>query len=357
VHGPLTATVVGASGNEIETDKHGRVKVQFHWDRKGKKDQNSSCWVRVAQPWAGKGFGMWTVPRIGHEVVVNFIDGNPDRPLITGSVYNDVNMIAYELPKLATVSGWRSHSSKEGDDKMFNELRFEDEKAKEYVWLQAQRDFYRSVKENAFDMVLKNETVKVKLTRKEVVGENWFMFVGKDVMHEYGKDQHTKVAGDIFLTGAATYQMSITKDLSAKVGGDAGLAVTGKLHIKADGDLMAKAANVHIKGDTNVNIEGGSSVNVKGASSVVIEAGSSMTLKAGGSTIVLGASGVTIDGAMVKVNSGGSGGSASAATAASPAEPADAKNQEELTAAKETDYDKLFEDPIIKAGGGGGGAA
>jgi type VI secretion system secreted protein VgrG len=334
VHGPLTATVVGASGNEIETDKHGRVKVQFHWDRKGKKDQNSSCWVRVAQPWAGKGMGMWTVPRIGHEVVVNFIDGNPDRPLITGSVYNDVNMIAYELPKLATVSGWRSHSSKGGAADMYNELRFEDEKGKEYVWLQAQKDFYRSVKENAFDHVLKNETVKVKLTRKEVIGENWYVNVGKDVMHEFGKDLHTKVAADVFLTGGATYQMKIAKDLSADVGGDAGLAVKGKLQMKATGDMMCQGANVHIKGGSNVTIE----------------AGSTLTLKAGGSSIVLAGSGITIDGGTVAINGGGGGG---AATAASPTAPTEAKNQQDLTPAKETDYDKQFEDPIKPAGAAG----
>jgi type VI secretion system secreted protein VgrG len=342
IPGPLTATVVGASGNEIETDKHGRVKLQFHWDRKGKNDQDSSCWVRVAQPLAGKGFGFWAVPRIGHEVVVSFLGGDPDRPLITGSVHNDVNTIAYELPKLATVSGWRSHSSKEGTAEMFNELRFEDEKSKEYVWFQAQRDFYRSVKENAFDMVGKNETVKVKLTRKEVIGENWYMNVVKDVMHDFGKDLHVKVAADVFLTGGATYQVHIAKDMSAKVGGDVGLDTEGKLQIKATGDLLGKAANVMFKADSNIVLEAGPS--------------GSITLKAGSSSVVLGASGVTIDGSMVKVNSGGSGGSA---TAASPTAPTDAKNQEDLTSSKETDYDKLFEDPIIKAGGsgGGGGAA
>jgi len=339
IHGPLTATVVGASGNEIETDKHGRVKVQFHWDRKGKKDQDSSCWVRVAQPAAGKGFGFWTVPRVGQEVVVSFIGGNPDRPLVTGSVYNDVNTIAYELPKRATVSGWRTHSSKGGDDKMFNELRFDDEKTKEYVWLQAQKDFYRSVKENAFDMVLKNETVKVKLTRKEVIGENWYMNVGKDVMHEFGKDLHVKVAADIFFTGGATYQLQVAKDLSGKVGGDAGLIVEGKLQLKVTGDMVAEADNIKMKAKSDIVLEAGPS--------------GSITIKAGGSKVVLDSSGVAIVGTMVKINSGGGGGSAGSA---SPTKPTEAKNQEELTPGKETDYDKLFEDPTItaqdKPGGG-----
>ena len=147
IHGPQTAIVVGASGNEIETDKHGRIKVQFHWDRLGKKDENSSCWVRVAQPWAGKGFGMIALPRVGHEVVVSFLDGNPDRPLITGSVYNGENIPIYELPKLATVSGIKSRSSKGGSADTANELRFEDAKDKEYIWFQAQKDYFRLVKE------------------------------------------------------------------------------------------------------------------------------------------------------------------------------------------------------------------
>jgi len=258
---------------------------------------------------------------------------------VTGSVYNDVNTIAYELPKRATVSGWRTHSSKGGDDKMFNELRFDDEKTKEYVWLQAQKDFYRSVKENAFDMVLKNETVKVKLTRKEVIGENWYMNVGKDVMHEFGKDLHVKVAADIFFTGGATYQLQVAKDLSGKVGGDAGLIVEGKLQLKVTGDMVAEADNIKMKAKSDIVLEAGPS--------------GSITIKAGGSKVVLDSSGVAIVGTMVKINSGGGGGSAGSA---SPTKPTEAKNQEELTPGKETDYDKLFEDPTItaqdKPGGG-----
>ena len=309
VHGPQTAVVVGASGNEIETDKHGRVKVQFHWDRLGKKDEKSSCWVRVAQFSAGKGFGLWSVPRVGQEVVVSFLGGDPDRPIITGSVYNDQNVLAYELPKLATVSGWRTFSSKDGGADMYNELRFDDAKEKEYLWIQAQRDYYRNVKKNVFDMVGENETIKVKMTRKEVIGENAYLDVGKDVMHNIGKDLHTKVAGDVFLTGAATYQLKIQKEMSVEVGSDLGIATkSGK-------------------------------VQIKGGQDIVIESTSKITLSAGGSTIVIGPSGVTIDGAQVKVNCGGGGGSAS------PKSPTDAKTLEELT---KSEYDKQFEDPIPK---------
>ncbi|MBX3604144.1 MAG: type VI secretion system tip protein VgrG [Piscinibacter sp.] len=317
MYGPQTAVVVGASGNEIETDKHGRVKVQFHWDREGKKDQDSSCWLRVVQPWASQGYGMLMLPRVGDEVVVSFIGGDPDRPLITGSVYNDKNFVAYELPKQATVSGLRTRSSKSGTKDTANELRFDDLKDKEYVWLQAQKEYRRFVKDNAFDMVEKNETVKVKLTRKEVIGENWYLNVAQDVMHEVGKDLHVKVAGDIFFTGAATLQFGTTKEMSIKTDADFDVTAKGKVQVKANGNIVIEAGGP----------------------------GGQITLKAGSSSVVLGPAGVTIDGALVKVNCGGSAG------AASPKEPAEAKNQEDLTPGKASDYDKLFEDPIVTAGG------
>jgi type VI secretion system secreted protein VgrG len=241
IYGPQTATVVGASGNEIETDKHGRIKIQFHWDRKGTKDENSSCWVRVAQPWAGKGYGMFSLPRVGHEVVVQFLDGDPDYPLVTGSVYNNDNPSAWKLPDQATVSGLKTQSSKEGTAKLANELRFDDKKGSEYIWFHAEKDFHRLVENDAFDWIGHNESVKVVLTRKEVIGENWFMDITKDVMHNMGKDLHVKVAGDIFFTGGATYQLKLEKDYSAKLGGDFGVDVGGKTQLKSSGDIVLQS--------------------------------------------------------------------------------------------------------------------
>ena len=128
VQGPQTATVVGKDGEEIWTDKYGRVKVQFHWDRYGEVDENSSCWIRVSHPWAGKNWGAVAIPRIGQEVIVSFIEGDPDQPIITGRVYNDDNMPPYELPANATQSGVKTRSYKKGSPDNFNELRFEDKK-------------------------------------------------------------------------------------------------------------------------------------------------------------------------------------------------------------------------------------
>ncbi|MCA9218588.1 MAG: type VI secretion system tip protein VgrG, partial [Planctomycetales bacterium] len=148
IYGVQTAIVVGKKNEEIWTDKHGRIKVQFHWDRYGKKDQDSSCWVRVAQTWAGKGWGTQQIPRIGQEVLVEFIDGDPDRPLITGSVYNGDHAPPFTLPANATQSGIRSRSSAKGNAKTFNELRFEDKEGSEEIYFHAEKNFTRVVENN-----------------------------------------------------------------------------------------------------------------------------------------------------------------------------------------------------------------
>jgi len=316
ISGPQTAVVCGASGNEIETDKHGRVKVHFRWDRDGTKDENSSCWVRVAQPWAGIGYGMFTLPRVGDEVVVHFLDGDPDRPLVIGAVYNNVNMMAWKLPEQATVSGFKSRTSDGGDETTANELRFDDKKDSEYIWFHAERDFHRQVEHDAFDWVGNNESVKVTLTRKEAIGENWFVDVTEDVMHHIGKDLHVNVAGDIFYTGGATFQLKLTKDLNVKTDGDVSIEASGKITLKA--------------------------------ASIILEGSSAVTLKSGGSTVNLAGAGVDIVGSMVKVNSGGGG------AGASPGKVDEAKKEDSITPEKASDYDKTFDDPLPDSDGGTG---
>ncbi len=148
IPGPQTAVVVGPSAEEIFTDKYGRVKVQFPWDRQGKKDASSSCWVRVGSFWAGKQWGGIHIPRIGHEVIVVFEDGDPDRPLVVGSVYNADNMPPYTLPDNRTQSGVKSRSSLKGTEENFNELRFEDKKDSEEIYFHAEKDFNRVVENN-----------------------------------------------------------------------------------------------------------------------------------------------------------------------------------------------------------------
>jgi type VI secretion system secreted protein VgrG len=156
--GPQTAIVVGKKDEEIWTDKFGRVKVRFHWDRLSKSDEKSSCWIRVSQAWAGNAWGAIHIPRIGQEVVVSFLEGDPDQPIITGSVYNADQSPPYTLPDAQTQSGIKSQSTKGANSKNFNELRFEDKKDAELIYLHAERDFERIVENN--------DTLKVGFDKK-----------------------------------------------------------------------------------------------------------------------------------------------------------------------------------------------
>ena len=168
MRGPQTATVVGPSGEEIFTDEYARVKVQFHWDREGKKDENSSCFVRVSQTWAGSGWGFIQIPRIGQEVIVDFIEGDPDRPIITGRVYNAGEMPPYGLPGNATQSGWKSNSSKGGGG--YNELMFEDKAGSELVNFQAQKDHKLLVKNDRTKLVQHDQSDRIDHDAKHSVG-------------------------------------------------------------------------------------------------------------------------------------------------------------------------------------------
>ncbi len=145
VEGVQTAVVVGPPGEEIYTDKYGRVKVQFHWDRRGKKNEKSSCWIRVSEPWAGKNWGAIFLPRIGQEVIVDFLEGDPDRPIVTGRVYNAEQMPPYSLPDHQTRSGIKTRSTKGGGSSNYNEIRFEDKKGKEEIHIHAERNLRTTV--------------------------------------------------------------------------------------------------------------------------------------------------------------------------------------------------------------------
>jgi type VI secretion system secreted protein VgrG len=162
VHGLQSALVVGPKGSEIHTDQFGRVKVQFHWDREGKMDENSSCWIRVAQSWAGKGWGAVQTPRIGHEVIIAFMDGDPDRPVIVGSLYNGANQPPYPVPANATQSGVRSRSSTGGTADNYNEILFEDLKGSEQLSFRAAKDHLLTVKNDSTTSIGNNLTTDVK---------------------------------------------------------------------------------------------------------------------------------------------------------------------------------------------------
>lgn len=197
VQGPQTAIVVGPSGDEIYTDKYGRVKVQFHWDRYGKKNESSSCWIRPSHPWAGKNWGMVSIPRIGQEVIVDFLEGDPDRPIITGRVYNAEQMPPYALPANMTQTGILSRSSKSGTGANANELRFEDKKGAEQVYLHAEKnqdievenDETHWVGHDRRKTIDNDETTQVGHDRTETVGNNETITIGVDRTEQVGSNE------------------------------------------------------------------------------------------------------------------------------------------------------------------------
>ncbi|MER9136966.1 type VI secretion system tip protein VgrG [Mesorhizobium sp. M0830] len=207
MRGPQTATVVGPSGEEIFTDKYARVKVQFHWDRLGKKDQNSSCFVRVSQTWAGSGWGFIQIPRIGQEVIVDFIEGDPDLPIITGRVYNASQMPPYGLPGSATQSGWKSDSSKGGGG--YNELMFEDKAGSELVNFQAQKDHHLLIKHDRTKLVQHNQSDRIDHDAKHSVGHNLDEDVGNNKTVKVGVDQTTNIGSNDTETVGANRSLTV----------------------------------------------------------------------------------------------------------------------------------------------------
>ncbi|MGX8009536.1 type VI secretion system tip protein TssI/VgrG [Mesorhizobium sp. ORM8.1] len=207
MRGPQTATVVGPSGEEIFTDKYARVKVQFHWDRLGKKDQNSSCFVRVSQTWAGSGWGFIQIPRIGQEVIVDFIEGDPDLPIITGRVYNASEMPPYALPGNATQSGWKSNSSKGGGG--YNELMFEDKAGSELVNFQAQKDHHLLIKHDRNKTVQHDQSDRIDHDAKHSVGHNLDEDVGNNKTVKVGVNQTTNIGSNDTETVGANRSLTV----------------------------------------------------------------------------------------------------------------------------------------------------
>ena len=306
VAGPQTALVVGdGDAGDIVTDVHGRVKVQFHWDRLGKKKSDSSCWVRVSSPSAGNGFGMISLPRLGQEVVVDFLEGDPDQPIITGRVYNAVQKPPYELPANATVSTIKSRS-KQGAAADFNELRFEDKAGSEYVWLHAQKDRFDFVEETLKSQIGKEEHRTVKADRKEKVEGEYHLSIVKDLKQKVDGKANIASGKDMLLKSGGIFSLKTAKDITAQSG--------AAISFKSSGDL-------HMKIGANIGADGAQNVHIKAGMNVVIEAGMQISIKAGPSSIVLGPDGVSITGPMVKINSGGSPGAGAGANPVAPPDP------------------------------------
>lgn len=278
VQGPQTAMVVGPSGEEIHVDKYGRVKVQFHWDRYGKADENSSCWIRVAQGLAGKTWGAIYTPRIGQEVIVEFLEGDPDRPIITGRVYNAEAMPPYPLPDNATISTLKSNSSKGGQG--FNEIRFEDKKGEEQIFIHGEKNQDVRIKNDSFEWIGNDRHLIVTNDQIEHVANNRSEIVDADHKEKIGKDRNLKVVGKEAKEVGDSLSLTVKADVIEVFKANHSEETTGDYYLKAD--------NIVIEGMTNVTIKvGGSSIAIaadgialKTDGLVKIEAGATMELKA-----------------------------------------------------------------------------
>jgi type VI secretion system secreted protein VgrG len=226
VPGPQTAIVVGKAGDEITVDEYGRVKVQFHWDRKGKRDENSSCWLRVSQVWAGKNWGAMHIPRIGQEVIVSFLEGDPDRPIITGRVYNAAEMPPYDLPENKSQSGIKSRSTLGGSPANFNEIRFEDKMGSELLMIHAEKDQSISVENDETHSVghdrnksvTHDETTSIGNNRTETVGNDESITITRDRTMLIERDKTETVVRNKTITVAGMHAETIAKTMEINVG-------------------------------------------------------------------------------------------------------------------------------------------
>ena len=277
IPGTQPAVVVGKAGEEIWTDQYGRIKVQFYWDQLGTNDENSSCWIRVSQPWAGKQWGGMFLPRIGHEVIVAFLDGNPDRPVVVGTLYNASQTVPYTLPDEQTKSTIKSSSSKGGSG--FNEIRLEDKAGSEEIYIHAQKDMTISVSNKMTTTVTKDQNIKVLGLR--------------DIECRRDGNTHERGRFQIGSEGGVTAKVSGTEsrtndsDYSSTVGGNFTLKVSGNLSIEASGSVSIKA---------------GTSFTNKSGTDFTNDAGTTLMNKAGASQTVDGGGMLTIKGGIVKIN-------------------------------------------------------
>jgi type VI secretion system secreted protein VgrG len=347
VDGPQTARVVGPSEEEIHTDKHGRIRVEFHWNCHDGVNDQSSCWMRVSQTWAGAGWGALFLPRIGHEVVVQFLEGDPDRPLVTGSVYNGANPPPYNLPEEKTKSTIRSESSPGGGG--FNELRFEDARGSEEIFLHGQKDWNTTICNDRTHAVGHDERMEVGNDRRRAVGRDEQINIERDRELNVGVNERETVGGNRVLevvldqqetvmgssretvfgpkteqchqsrslivgeacsvTVGAALSEAVEGDRTEDVGGSKTEAVTGDSAVQIGGthsleitgDLMGKvASNLQwvVDGEVSLQVKKKAllqvlnSMNVDTDGSITIECGGDITLKAGGASVVLKKSGM-----------------------------------------------------------------
>jgi len=329
--GTQTAVVTGPAGAETFTDQYGRIKVQFPWDRRGKKDDHSSCFIRVAQSWAGRTFGSWYLPRIGQEVVVTFLEGDPDRPLVVGSVYNAEQMVPFALPANATQSGLRTRSSLGGSAANCNELRFEDKKGSEQVLFHAEKDLTKEVEHDAAhwvghdetttvdhdrtehvkhdetitidndrtETVHGNETITVDKNRTETVHLNETVTIGQNRSHTVSLSDTLTVGVARIHTVGATEAITVGAARAVTVGATQAITVGSDQTITVGG-----SETTSVDKDRSTSIGKTDSLDV--GKSLTISAGDEIVLKTGSATITMKKNGdITIEGKQITIKGSG----------------------------------------------------
>ena len=309
IRGVQSAIVVGPAGEEIHTDEHGRVKVHFHWDRLGKKDDKDSCWIRVSQVWAGEGWGAMHIPRVGQEVLVDFMDGDPDRPIIVGRVYHGTNVPPHALPAHKTRSTLKSSSTPGGGGS--NELYFEDEKGAEEVYLHGQKDWTIAIEND------KNQTVGHDETRQ--VGNDRRVQVGNDQDEKIGHDETFEVVNDRKKTVGHDETESIGNDRTIDVGNDHTETIGNNLTlsvgknrtedvIENSTETVGKAKALSVGTDFTLDVTGAMATTVGGSQTEdvklekAITAGEKLTITVGDAKVTIEKNGdVTVEGANLKV--------------------------------------------------------
>lgn len=283
VQGSQTAVVVGPQGEEIFTDKYGRVKVQFHWDREGKNNADSSCWIRVATHWAGKSWGGIHIPRIGQEVIVDFLEGDPDNPIIVGSVYNADQMPPWALPANKTQSGLISRSTPGGGPANFNELRFEDKKGSEYVYLHAEKDSETSVEHDESHKVGNDRFVEVKHDETKRVLNDRTALVANN--------EDITIAVNRSTTVGATEKRTVGGTRTTEIGGSNSLTVGGTISTTAGGAITTAAGGA-------MATTAGAVMTTTAGGAIAITAGAALTITAGG-VVAINASAILLNGRLV----------------------------------------------------------
>lgn len=306
VHGVVTGQVVAPSGDESYLDKYGRVCVQFWWDRSRKPNTTDNTLLRVAQQWAGKGWGTYFWPRVGDEVLIDFLDGDPDAPIVVGSLYNGTNLPKYDPATEYTRSGVLTRSSKTGGAANANELRFEDLKGSEQIFLNAEKDLDVHVENDQHMQIDNDQHLTVKKDQYVEVDGEHHRKITKAATEEYGANHDVAVKGKL--------QEAVTGDKSEKVGGNHMYAVEGNAHENVTAALNQKIGtnyslqvgmNQYNKAGMLYVVDSGEAVHIKGGMTVVIDGGMGVCLSGPGGFISIDPSGVTIQGLMVKINSGG----------------------------------------------------